>query len=373
MRKFARLLRRECLKFKLNPLGKEAEGLQSEKYATGAAAPAAAAPAATFNTYDADYVKSATELKTVCAVWMLSSANTATTVKMKLHISQVNNRWAMVFDDPANAITDAQKKEEYTIYLDNFHYACKSKKTSCTVKEYSKVMSKFSSQANVALYATAMTDFLSKLTNENFDPAVFKDAVILQSKRHATHTSKSFIFAPANKDKLAEIEAFINEKYMAGQVGALRDQIWLNKNAIGLTPKDQIPAMYFEVVGGKAAKLETIEVDVSADGIYNKLTGDNKIPFKHVQEQNMVCKIEFNTATSSPDLTTLVDGIRDKLCCVNITMDGKAAHLCAQNTERCQHYANKIVLTAVQKCNGFKDAVARLTKYKEAHPVVTYD
>lgn len=46
---------------------------------------------------------------------MLSSANTTTTVKMKLHISQVNNRWAMVFDDPANAITDAQKKEEYTI------------------------------------------------------------------------------------------------------------------------------------------------------------------------------------------------------------------------------------------------------------------
>lgn len=54
MRKFARLLRRECLKFKLNPLGKEAEGLQSEKYATGNAATAAAAPAATFNTYDAD-------------------------------------------------------------------------------------------------------------------------------------------------------------------------------------------------------------------------------------------------------------------------------------------------------------------------------
>jgi hypothetical protein len=43
---------------------------------------------------------------------MVSSANTATTVKMKLHISQVNGRWTMVFDDPANAITDSQKKEE---------------------------------------------------------------------------------------------------------------------------------------------------------------------------------------------------------------------------------------------------------------------
>jgi len=31
IRKFARLLRQECLKFKLNPLGKETEGLQSEK------------------------------------------------------------------------------------------------------------------------------------------------------------------------------------------------------------------------------------------------------------------------------------------------------------------------------------------------------
>ena len=87
----------------------------------------------------------------------------------------------------------------------------------------------------------------------------------------------------------------------------------------------------------------------------------------------MVCKIEFKKDASMPDLTMLVDGIRDKLCCVNITMDWKAALLCAQNTERCQHYANKIVLTAVQKCNGFKDAVARITKYKEAHPVVTYD
>jgi len=304
---------------------------------------------------------------------MLSSANTATTVKMKLHISQVNNRWTMVFDDPATPITDSQKKEEYTIYLDNFHYACKTKKTSCKVKEYSKVMAKFASEAHVTAYSTTITDYLSKLTNENFDPAIFKDAIILQSKRHATHTSKSFIFAPANKDKLSEIEAFISEKYMAGQIGAIRDQIWLNKNAIGLTPKDKIPAMYFEIVGGKASKLETIEVDVSADGIYNKLTGDNKVPFKHVQDQNKVCKIEFNTAASSPDLTTLVDGIRDKLCCVNITMDGKATHICAQNTERCQHYTNKIVLTAVQKCNGYKDAVERIKNYKDAHPVVTYD
>jgi len=67
IRKFARLLRRECLNAKLTPLGKAAEGLQSEKYSSGTAA-AAATPAATFNTYDADYVKSATELKTVCAV-----------------------------------------------------------------------------------------------------------------------------------------------------------------------------------------------------------------------------------------------------------------------------------------------------------------
>jgi len=145
------------------------------------------------------------------------------------------------------------------------------------------------------------------------------------------------MFAPANKDKLAEIEAFINEKYMASQIGAIRDKIWKNVNAIGLTPKDKIPAMYFEVIGGKGTKLANIsEVDVQADGIYNKMTGDNKIPFKQVQDQNRVCKIEFNKATSL-DLTTLVDGIREKLCCINITMDGKNAHLCAQNSERCQH------------------------------------
>ena len=67
---------------------------------------------------------------------MLFSALTATTFKMKLHIAQVKNLRAMVFDDPAKAITDAQKEEEYTIYLDNFHYAFKNKKTCCTVKEY---------------------------------------------------------------------------------------------------------------------------------------------------------------------------------------------------------------------------------------------
>jgi hypothetical protein len=51
------------------------------------------------------------------------------------------------------------------------------------------------------------------------------------------------MFAPANKDKMTEIEAFISEKYLGAQVGTIRDQIWLNKNAIGLTPKDKIPAM----------------------------------------------------------------------------------------------------------------------------------
>jgi len=76
----------------------------------------------------------------------------------------------------------------------------------------------------------------------------------------------------------------------------------------------------------------------------------------------MICKIEFNLATSVPDLTTLVDGIRDKLCCINIKMDGYAAHICTMNTERCTHYTNKIVLTAVQKCNGFKDAIVRIKK-----------
>jgi len=47
---------------------------------------------------------------------------------------------------------------------------------------------------------------------ENFDPDIYETAIIIQSKRHATHTSKTFMFAPANKDKLAEIESFINEK-----------------------------------------------------------------------------------------------------------------------------------------------------------------
>jgi len=43
---------------------------------------------------------------------MISAANaTITTVKYKLHITQVNNQWKMVFDDPANAITDATIKE----------------------------------------------------------------------------------------------------------------------------------------------------------------------------------------------------------------------------------------------------------------------
>jgi len=220
-------------------------------------------------------------------------------------------------------------------------------------------MSNFANEANVTLYNTFVTTFKSKIVNDGFDPDIFKHAIVLQSKRHATHSSKTFFFAPANKDKLAEIEAFINEKYMASQIGAIRDQIWKNKNAIGLTPKDKIPAMYFEVIGGKGTKLANIDqVDVQADGIYNKMTGDNKIPFKQVQEVNKVCKIEFNTATSL-DLTTLVDGIREKLCCINIKMDGKNAHLCAQNSERCQHYANKIVKTAVTKCNGFKDAVEK--------------
>jgi len=75
------------------------------------------------------------------------------------------------------------------------------------------------------------------------------------------------MFAPANKDKMTEIEAFISEKYLGAQVGTIRDQIWLNKNAIGLTSKDKIPALYFEIIGGKSSKLETIEVDIHADGI----------------------------------------------------------------------------------------------------------
>lgn len=198
-------------------------------------------------------------------------------------------------------------------------------------------MSNFSSEANVTEYNTFVTTFKSKIVNDGFDPEIFKHAVILQSKRHATHSSKTFMFAPANKDKLAEIEAFISEKYMAAQLGVLRDQIWKNKNAIGLTPKDQIPALYFEVIGGKGSKLATLVVDVHADGIYDKNSGENKIPFSQVQEQNKVCKIAFNTTANPTDLTTLVDGIRDKECCINITMDGKAAHLCAQNSERCQH------------------------------------
>lgn len=67
---------------------------------------------------------------------MVSSANaTITTVKYKLHITEVNGKWKMVFDDPANAITDATVKENYTITLDNFHYACKTKKTCCNIKE----------------------------------------------------------------------------------------------------------------------------------------------------------------------------------------------------------------------------------------------
>jgi len=53
---------------------------------------------------------------------MVSSANaTITTVKYKLHITQVNGQWKMIFDDPVNAITDATAKENYTITLDNFH------------------------------------------------------------------------------------------------------------------------------------------------------------------------------------------------------------------------------------------------------------
>jgi len=47
IRKFARLLRRECLNARLTPLGKATEGLQSEKYASGTTA--AGAPTATFN------------------------------------------------------------------------------------------------------------------------------------------------------------------------------------------------------------------------------------------------------------------------------------------------------------------------------------
>jgi len=95
------------------------------------------------------------------------------------------------------------------------------------------------------------------------------------------------------------------------------------------------------------------------------------VPFQSVQEQNAVCKIEFNTLANTTDLTTLVDGIKDKLCCINITMEGKVAHLCIQNAQRCQHFTNKVVKTGIEKCNGFKDAVKRAIKYKEAHPVVT--
>lgn len=43
----------ECLKAKLIPLGKEAEGLQSEKYATGGGGGGGGATA-TFNNYDTD-------------------------------------------------------------------------------------------------------------------------------------------------------------------------------------------------------------------------------------------------------------------------------------------------------------------------------
>jgi len=72
--------------------------------------------------------------------------------------------------------------------------------------------------------------------------------------------------------------------------------------------------------------------------------------------------MEFNTLANTTDLTSLVDGIKDKLCCINITMEGKVAHLCIQNTQRCQHFTNKVVKTAVQKCNGFKEAVKRAIK-----------
>ena len=49
IRKFARLLRMECLKVKLRAINKETEGLRAEKYNTGTAV-AAAAPAAAVNT-----------------------------------------------------------------------------------------------------------------------------------------------------------------------------------------------------------------------------------------------------------------------------------------------------------------------------------
>jgi len=55
--------------------------------------------------------KSATELKTVAALWMVSAANTATTVKRKLEIKEVDGEWKMIFSDPANVSTDPTEIE----------------------------------------------------------------------------------------------------------------------------------------------------------------------------------------------------------------------------------------------------------------------